>query len=235
LKGFNMEEFGEIDTPSLTKITTIYDGVDIQPLRGLEAVRHRPAMYIGDVGIPGLHQLFKNIFGNAIDEVITGRCDQITVTLHPNGSLTVQDNGEGIWLKHLTATLTEYCCYWKFHLPARNYKSYKFAGMFNGHNLSCVSALSEWMETTVWQAGRRVFIRTERGVIVSEQDEVFEEPSGTQIRFKPDPEIFGETQWSAERLLSHLGQQVSVYPHLTLTFLSSSSPSPMNSTPMMPQ
>lgn len=80
------------------------------------------------------------------------------------------------------------------------------------------NALSEWMEATVWQMGREVVVRTERGKLVSERESAFDGPSGTQIRFKPDSQIFETTEWSVGRLLSYLRQQAFLYPQLTVTF-----------------
>jgi DNA gyrase subunit B len=203
LKDFHMEKISH---------DSAYVTLNITQLVGLEAVRHRPAMYVGDVGIPGMHHLFKEIIDNCIDEVMAGFCDQVEVKLHSDGSVTVRDNGRGIPLEHIRFVLTE------LHVGGKYSNSYKTSGGLHGVGISCVNALSEWMETVVWQAGREVFVRTARGEVVSEQDEAFDGPSGTRIRFKPDPHIFGETQWSPERLLANLRQQAFLYPQLTLTF-----------------
>ncbi|WP_394796135.1 ATP-binding protein [Armatimonas sp.] len=188
------------------------DHPDLIP--GFVYIRHRPAMWIGDTGIPGFHHLFKEIFDNSIEEVMAGLCNQVLVTVHSDGSLSVRDNGRGIPLQHLRVVLTELHAGGK--LPAS--RTYKIGGGLHGVGTSCVNALSEWMETTVWQAGRQVTVRTERGEIVEEREEAFEGQTGTRIRFKPDPQIFGDSAWSPERLLAIQRQQAFLNPKLTLTF-----------------
>ena len=205
----------EETTPKIKIIPTEYDGNAITKLEGLACVRHRPAMWIGDIGIAGLHQIFYEVLDNSLDEVLGGECTKIEVNLHADGSLTVRDNSPGIPINDVTTAVT--ALYFRGQ-DSRKSNSFLTCGGLHGVGLPCSCALSEWMETTVWQAGRRVHIRTERGIIVSEQDESFEGPSGTQIRFKPDPEIFSTTEWSVERLLAHLRQQAFLYPQLTITF-----------------
>ncbi len=183
-------------------------------LLGLEAVRHRPGMYVGGTGIYGLHQIFKDVLDNSLDEVLAGFCTGLQVILHADGSLTVRDNSPGIPIGDLISVVTDLTAQ-----PGQyTITAFKTCGGLHGVGIPSACALSEWMETMVWQAGRRAVLRTERGVIVSERNEEFPGPSGTQIRFKPDPQIFGETQWSVERLLPYLRQQAFLYPQLTVTF-----------------
>lgn len=200
-----MEEFDD---------SNAYVTYPIIRLVGLEAVRHRPAMYIGDTGIPGLHHLFIEIIDNCVEEVVAGQCDQILVKLHPDGSLSIYDNGHGIPLDYIKPVLTELHAGGRFGAD----RTYKTSGGLHGVGTCCVSALSEWLEATVWQAGREVVVRTERGKLVSQRESAFDGPSGTQIRFKPDPQIFETTEWSVQRLLSYLRQQAFLYPKLTVTF-----------------
>ncbi|WP_309714584.1 ATP-binding protein [Armatimonas sp.] len=145
---------------------------------------------------------------------MAGYSNQIWVILHSDGSLTIRDNGHGISLNHIKPILSELHSGGKFGII----RTYRVSGGLHGVGLNCVSALSEWMKTTVWQAGREVVVRTERGELVSERESAFDGPSGTQIRFKPDPEIFSTTGWSVERLLANLRQQAFLYPQLTVTF-----------------
>nr|WP_309696463.1 ATP-binding protein [Armatimonas sp.] len=208
----------ETNPQEVIKTEPVYGCEVLVQLTAIEAMRHRPAMYIGDTGVPGMHHLFKEIFDNSLDEAMAGFGDQIWVHVHSDGSLSVCDSGRGIPLKNLPFELSAGR---KFPHP-RSLKSYKISGGMHGVGLCCVNALSEWMEATIWQAGRQVTVRAERGKIVDEREEAFDGPTGTRIRFKPDPQIFGDSAWSPERLLAIQRQQAFLNPKLTITFTNGS-------------
>ena len=174
-----------------------YDAGNIQVLKGLEAVRKRPGMYIGSTGPRGLHHLVYEVVDNSIDEAMAGYCTQITVALEQNDIVRVEDNGRGIPVdmhptEHVSAlelVLTRLHAGGKFDKG-----SYKVSGGLHGVGVSCVNALSDWMEATVKRDGHIYRQRFEIGVpktkveIIGESDE-----HGTTIRWKADKTIFTET------------------------------------------
>ncbi len=186
-----MEEGIELDESSPL---AEYDETTIQVLEGLEAVRRRPGMYIGSTGPDGLHHLVNEVVDNSIDEALAGHCDRIHVMLHEDDIITVVDNGRGIpvgehpKLKRpaLEVALTV------LHAGAKfDHKGYKVSGGLHGVGVSVVNALSEWMEATVWVNGGEYRQRYERGIPVTDVERVRDSSAtGTEISFKPDPEIF---------------------------------------------
>lgn len=218
-----------IETPELKKVTVTYDGNAISKLEGLEAVRHRPAMYIGDTGVPGMHHLFKEIIDNSIDEVLAGHCTKINVTLGKDRTVTVEDNGRGIPVDINTKSgkpgvelaLTELHAGGKF-----GDGGYKTSGGLHGVGASCVNALSEWMETTVKRDGKIHRIRFNRGKVTKKLHVIGECPAdetGTTQRWLADKEIFnsaltedGLLGYSSERFttrireLSYLNKEVAI-------------------------
>jgi len=171
-----------------------YDATTIQVLEGIEAVRKRPAMYIGDTDIKGLHHLVYEIVDNSIDEATAGYADKIKVIVNVDGSCSVEDNGRGIPVdKHkkvgksaLEVVLTTLHAGGKF-----DHQAYKTSGGLHGVGASCVNALSEWMEAEVHRDGKIYHQSYERGKPKTEVKVIGKaKANGTKITFKPDGEIF---------------------------------------------
>ena len=174
-----------------------YDAGNIQVLKGLEAVRKRPGMYIGSTGPRGLHHLVYEVVDNSIDEAMAGFCTQITVALEQNDIVRVEDNGRGIPVdmhptEHVSAlelVLTRLHAGGKFDKG-----SYKVSGGLHGVGVSCVNALSDWMEATVKRDGHIYRQRFEIGVPKTKVETIGEsDEHGTTIRWKADKTIFTET------------------------------------------
>ena len=189
-----------------------YSAKDIQVLEGLEPVRKRPGMYIGNTAREGLHHLIWEIVDNSIDEAIAGFCDRIEVTLRDDGFVSVEDNGRGIPIeKHektgksaLETVLTVLHAGGKFE---RN-TGYKVAGGLHGVGASVVNALSTDMKAIVYRAGNIYEQNFKIGVSQGEVKIVGKsEKRGTTIIFKPDNTIFTTTEFSFKKILSHLRQQ----------------------------
>ena len=186
-----------------------YDEKNIVVLEGLEAVRKRPAMYIGSTGSLGLHHLVYEVVDNSIDEAMAGVCDRIHVIIHFNNSVTVIDNGRGIPVgRHtvhkdksaLEVVLTVLHAGGKF-----DHRSYKTSGGLHGVGVSVVNALSEWLEVEVKRDKQVHYQKYERGIPLSDIEKVAKtKSSGTKIVFKPDPEIFEDTEFSFETLAGRL-------------------------------
>jgi len=192
------------------KIDT-YGDSQIQVLEGLEAVRKRPGMYIGTTSIRGLHHLVYEIVDNAIDEVMNGGCTHIYVTVHPDDSVTVRDNGRGIpaGINEKTGRPTLEIIYTKLHAGGKfGGGGYKMAGGLHGVGASVTNALSEWMEVEDHRDGHIYTERFERGNVarpfacVGDTDE-----HGVTVTFKPDPTIFEETVFDYEILLTRMREQ----------------------------
>jgi len=186
-----------------------YDSGSIQILEGLEAVRKRPAMYIGDTSTAGLHHLVYEVVDNSIDEALAGYCTQVDVTIHIDNSITVVDNGRGIPVgKHakfknrtaLEVVLTVLHAGGKF-----DNESYKVSGGLHGVGVSCVNALSKWLEVEVKREGFVWGMTFERGKPVTQLEQKGKaKTTGTKITFLPDAEIFEESVYSADILLTRL-------------------------------
>ena len=183
-----------------------YTTDDIQVLKGLEGVRRRPAMYIGDTGEGGLHELVKEIVNNSVDEAMAGRCSRIDVSILADGSAQIRDDGHGIPVgmhpgenkSGVEVVMTMLHAGGKF-----DKKAYQVSGGLHGVGASVVNALSEWLEVEVWQAGKVHRQRYSRGVPTTELEVVGEtEQTGTVLSFKPDAEIFETITFDFD-LISH--------------------------------
>ena len=185
-----------------------YTAKDITVLEGLEPVRLRPGMYIGSTGSRGLHHLVFEVVDNSVDEAMAGRADLVEVTLHPDNSVTVSDNGSGIptdvmkdqGLPAVTVVLTKLHAGGKF-----GGEGYKVSGGLHGVGVSVVNALSAWLHVEVKRDGkvfRQEFARGEPTTDLKKVGPTKE--SGTTITFLPDLEIFDELEWSSEILVQRL-------------------------------
>jgi DNA gyrase subunit B len=211
-----------------------YDASQIQVLEGLEAVRRRPGMYIGSTDIRGLHHLVFEVVDNAIDEALAGVCDQVTVTIHQDNSVTVVDNGRGIPvgphptqkdargrpMDALEVVMTILHAGGKF-----GGSGYKVASGLHGVGVSAVNALSAWMETTVRRDGREYMQRYERGKPTGKvqdvrrvlKDDPFQ--NGTVQHFMPDEEILkGGLDYKFEALSQRFREMAFLTRNLTIVF-----------------
>src|SRR5688572_29252761 len=187
-----------------------YSAINIQVLEGLEAVRKRPAMYIGDISVKGLHHLVWEVVDNSIDEALAGYCDEINVTIHPDNSVTVEDNGRGIPTdmhekekrSALEVVMTVLHAGGKFDKD-----TYKVSGGLHGVGVSCVNALSELLQATIYREGKVFEQEYQRGVpqypvrVIGES-----ERRGTTVHFKPDRQIFMVSDYNYETVASGLGE-----------------------------
>jgi len=184
-----------------------YSAKDIAVLSDLEAVRKRPGMYIGNVGVRGLHHLLWEVVDNSVDEALAGFCKNIKVILHSDGSASVEDDGRGIPVDiHETGKPALEVVMTKLHAGGKfSNKVYRVAGGLHGVGVSVVNALSEWLEVWVRRDGKVYHQRYERGEPKTELRIVGESNgSGTIVRFKPDEEIFEVTEFNYEIVSSRL-------------------------------
>ncbi len=199
-----------------------YDASNIKILGGLEAVRKRPDMYIGDRSSAGLHHLVYEVLDNSIDEAMAGSCDNISVRIHPDGSCSVEDNGRGIPVEtHKDAKISALeVVLTKLHAGGKfDNSSYKVAGGLHGVGVSVVNALSEWLEADVYRDGKHFHFECARGVAKSRVKEIGETTKrGTKIVFKPDEEIFGDTEFAYDTLLKRIRELAYLNGGLRISF-----------------
>ncbi len=175
-----------------------YSAEHIEVLSDLEAVRKRPGMYIGGIGIRGLHHLLWEVIDNSIDEALAGFCNRIKVILHDDGSASVEDNGRGIPTEmHPLGKSALEIVMTKLHAGGKfSKKAYRVSGGLHGVGVSVVNALSEWMEVYVKRNGKIHFQIFERGLPKTSLEIIGESSdTGTIVRFKPDEEIFETTEF----------------------------------------
>ena len=198
-----------------------YDASKIQKLEGLEGVRKRPDMYIGDTMERGLHHCVFEVVDNSIDEALAGFASQITVTIHLDGSCSIEDNGRGIPVDEhpvykipaLELVLTNLHAGGKFGKGA-----YQVSGGLHGVGAKCVNAVSEWFEAEVRRNGRVYHMRFEQGKTVQKMAVLGEtKKTGTKITFKPDPEIFLSTrEFKYEILANRLRELAFLNPGVSI-------------------
>jgi DNA gyrase subunit B len=205
--------------------TQKYDAAQIDKLEGLEAVRKRPGMYIGDPDERGLHHMVFEVLDNSIDEHLAGFCDKIEVTVHVDGSVSVRDNGRGIpvdihpkWkMPAVELVLTNLHAGGKFGQGA-----YKYSGGLHGVGAKCTNALSDWFKVEVTREGKVYHMAFERGKTTEKLSVIGEiknkKNTGTLITFLPDPTIFTiTTEFKFERLATRLRELAFLNPGLEIS------------------
>lgn len=204
------------------KVEGDYNADQIQVLEGLEAVRLRPGMYVGDNGRRGLHQMFREVLDNAVDEALAGYCDRIIVILHRDGSMSLEDNGRGIpvdihkeeGVSALTVVMTKLHAGGKFGSGG-----YKVSGGLHGVGVSCTNALSKWMETTVKRDGKIHMQRFERGFPIGEmQISGKVNNTGTKQHWMPDETVLKDTHYDSHLLKTRMREIAYLNPVLTIEF-----------------
>jgi DNA gyrase subunit B len=199
-----------------------YDASKIKILGGLEAVRKRPDMYIGDRGVGGLHHLVYEVLDNSIDEALAGFCDKIIVEINADGSCSVEDNGRGIPVEeHKEAkksALEVVLC--TLHAGGKFDKdSYKVAGGLHGVGVSVVNALSEWLKADVYREARHYHFECRRGNAKGSVHEIGPTTKqGARISFMPDEEIFGDTEIQFDTLVKRVREMAYLNAGLQITF-----------------
>src|SRR6476619_6961328 len=215
------------DRPASISENQKYNAAQIDKLEGLEAVRKRPGMYIGDPDERGLHHCVFEVLDNSIDEHLAGFCSQIEVTVHIDGSVSIRDNGRGIpvdmhpkfKIPAVELVLTNLHAGGKFGQGA-----YKYSGGLHGVGAKCVNALSDWFKVDVQRDGNVYHMAFARGVTTQPLQVIGEvknkKHTGTLITFLPDPTIFTiTTEFKFERLASRLRELAFLNPGLEITLV----------------
>ena len=202
------EELNELNS---TQVEHEYGGSEIQVLEGLEAVRKRPGMYIGSTSESGLHHLVYEIVDNSIDEALAGYCTDITVTINPDNTITVTDNGRGIPvdIQPQTGKPALEVVFTILHAGGKfGGGGYKVSGGLHGVGASVVNALSEWLEVQVHKNGHIYEMKFSRGKITQEMKIVGQtNHTGTTVTFKPDPEMLETLEYQYETLHTRMREE----------------------------
>ena len=205
------EERNELNELNTTQTDHEYGASEIQVLEGLEAVRKRPGMYIGSTSSSGLHHLVYEIVDNAIDEALAGYCDHITVEILEGDVIKVTDNGRGVPvdIQAQTGRPALEVVYTVLHAGGKfGGGGYKVSGGLHGVGGSVVNALSEWMEVRVHKNGRIYEVKFSRGSMTQEMTVIgTTDRTGTEVVFKPDPEMFDDTVYDYETLHRRMREQ----------------------------
>jgi len=198
-----------------------YTATSITVLEGREAVRKRPAMYIGSTGEMGLHHLVYEVVDNSVDEALAGFCDTVEVTIHMDNSITVVDNGRGIpvdYHKQEKRSAAEVVMT-KLHAGGKfDTNAYKVSGGLHGVGVSCVNFLSEWLLLEIWRDGATYEQEYKRGIPATKLEMTGKtRRRGTKITFRPDPEIFDVTEFSFDKLSERLREKAFLNKGIRIT------------------
>lgn len=206
----------------IQQVSQEYNADSIEKLEGLEAVRKRPGMYIGDPDERGLHHCVYEVIDNSIDEHLAGYCKNIEVTIHVDGSVSIKDDGRGIpvdihpkfGIPAIELVLTNLHAGGKF-----NQGVYKYSGGLHGVGAKCVNALSEWFKVEVYRDGKVYYMEFSRGKTVRKLEVIGKSKhTGTLVTFKPDPEIFTQTtEFKFDILATRLRELAFLNPGLRIT------------------
>lgn len=220
---FSLKEVQEESSVSESAIPEDYTGDDIRHLKGVEGIRKRPAMYIGDTGAGGLHHLVFEVVDNSIDEAVNGHASEVLVQINVDESISISDNGRGIPVSDvkddgrsaLEVVLTEIHAGGKFDRDS-GYKT--GTGGLHGVGITAVNAVSSWLTAEVQREGHVWVMDFEKGVRSSDLRQLgHSDRSGTKLSFQPDPEIFADTRFSFDTLTRRLQELAFLTPGIRIT------------------